>query len=126
MIITYDSKKVIAITKKDDAEQYVRQFDLESYDQTFTEMIGGKETSYIKIKEVEQTSDGKKYAVVYNDDGHFYMRTFEQTSKAGGPERTPEEIKDSELDINKLIDCNNHTMCNQTFPDPFITCTFLT
>ena len=77
MIITYDSKKVIAITKKDDAEQYVRQFDLESYDQTFTEMIGGKETSYIKIKEVEQTSDGKKYAVVYNDDGHFYMRTFE-------------------------------------------------
>lgn len=53
MIITYDSKKVIAVTKKDDSEQYIRQYDLESYDMTFSEKIGGKEEDYIKMKEVE-------------------------------------------------------------------------
>jgi len=56
------------------------------------------------------------------------LRTFGQSPNATGEgvERTPEDIKASELDINKLVGINDYTMCNQTFPDPFITCTFIT
>jgi hypothetical protein len=106
MVITYDSTKVIAVTKKDDQEYYVRQYDLESYEMTFSEKIGGGQDQYIKLKEVEQNSNGKKYAIVYNDDGNFYLRTF------GKVNRTDEEIEKDELDINKLLGLNNHTMCN--------------
>jgi hypothetical protein len=106
MVITYDSTKVIAVTKKDDQEYYVRQYDLESYEMTFSEKIGGGQEQYIKLKEVEQNSSGKKYAIVYNDDGNFYLRTF------GKVNRTDEEIEKDELDINKLLGLNNHTMCN--------------
>lgn len=93
---------------------------------TFSEKFGGKEDDYIKMKEVEQSADGKNYAIVYNNDGHFYLRTFGKTPISGeGVERSDKEINDNELDINKLLGINNYTMCNQTFPDPFITCTFL-
>lgn len=119
MIITYDSTKAVTVTKKNDTEYFVKQYDLESYKMTFEEKIGGDPKSYIKLKEVEQSSDGKKYAVVYNDDGVFYLRTFYKET------RTDDDIKKDELNINELLNLNNHTMCNQTFPDPFITCTFI-
>ena len=119
MIITYDSTKAITVTKRNDSEYYVKQYDLESYKMTFEEKIGGDPNQYIKLKEVEQTSDGKKYAIVYNDDGVFYLRTFFKMT------RTEDEIKKEELNINKLLGLNNYTMCNQSFPDPFITCSFV-
>ena len=106
MIITYDSTKAVTVTKRNDREYYVKQYDLESYEMTFEEKIGGGEDQYIKMKEVEQASDGKKYAIVYNDDGKFYMRTFFKVT------RTEDEIKADELDINKLLGLDNHTMCN--------------
>lgn len=106
MIITYDSTKAITVTKRDDKEYYVKQYDLETYLMTFEERIGGRPEQYIKLKEVEQSSDGKKYAVTYNDDGVFYLRTF------GKETRKPEEILKEELNINKLLGINNHTMCN--------------
>jgi hypothetical protein len=53
MIITYDSSKAVTVTKKNDREYWVKQYDLETYDMTFEEMIGGGEDQYIKLKEVE-------------------------------------------------------------------------
>ena len=50
MIISYDSKKAIAVTKKSDDRHYILQYDLESYEITFREKIKG---NYIKLKEVE-------------------------------------------------------------------------
>ena len=41
MILTYDSTRTIAVTKKDDTEYYIRMFDLESYQMTFSELVGG-------------------------------------------------------------------------------------
>ena len=41
MMITYDSSKTIAVTKKDDSEYYIRMFDLETYQMTFSELVGG-------------------------------------------------------------------------------------
>ena len=43
----------------------------------------------------------------------------------GKDNRTPEEIVDSELDINKLLGIDNWTMAIEGFPDPYITCTFV-
>mmetsp|Transcript_2678 Transcript_2678/g.4198 ORF Transcript_2678/g.4198 Transcript_2678/m.4198 type:complete len:104 (-) Transcript_2678:1306-1617(-) len=31
----------------------------------------------------------------------------------------------NEVDINKVLNLDNHTMCIPTFPDPFITCCFI-
>jgi hypothetical protein len=53
MIITYDSSKAMTVTKRNDREYYIKQYDLESYDLTFEEKIGGGEDQYIKLKEVE-------------------------------------------------------------------------
>lgn len=47
------------------------------------------------------------------------MRTF------GKENRSYQEIKENQVDINALLGLNNHTMCIQTFPDPFITCCFV-
>jgi hypothetical protein len=56
---------------------------------TFSEKFGGNEEDYIKMKEVEQSADGKNYAIVYNNDGHFYLRTFGKTPASGeGIERS--------------------------------------
>jgi predicted alpha/beta superfamily hydrolase len=50
---------------------------------TFEEKIGGPD-SYIKVKEVVQNPTGQQYAVVYFDDGQFFMRIFgkEQRTKS--------------------------------------------
>lgn len=54
MIITYDSSHTVAVTKKDDGEYYIRMFQLETYEQTFSEKVGGEPDSYIKMKDIEQ------------------------------------------------------------------------
>jgi hypothetical protein len=43
MIITNDSTKAITVTKRNNSEYYVKQYDLETYDMTFEEKIGGNE-----------------------------------------------------------------------------------
>ena len=42
LIITYDSSRAITVTKKNEQEYFVKMYDLETYDQTFEEQIGGK------------------------------------------------------------------------------------
>jgi len=81
VIITYDSTKAVTVTKKNEREYYVKMYDLESYDMTFEEKIGGGQDSYIKLKEVEQNSKGNKYAIVYFDDGNFRLRSFGKSSR---------------------------------------------
>ena len=119
-IISYDSTRAILVSKKDDREFWVRMYDLESYEKTFEEMIGGKEDSYIRAKEVEQNSAGQKYAIVFIDDGKFFLRVFTKEP------RTPEECERQDFDINNALGLDNYTMPIQGFPDPFITCSFIT
>ena len=47
------STRAITVTKRNDREYYVKMYDLESYELTFEEKIGGKPDSYIKLKDVE-------------------------------------------------------------------------
>ena len=75
MQITYDSKKALAVTKQSDQLSYIKMYDLEEpHACTFVEQIKG---TYIKVKEVEQNTTGKKFCVAYNDDGHFKVRIFD-------------------------------------------------
>jgi hypothetical protein len=53
MIITYDSTKAITVTKQNDWTYFVKQYDLETYEMTFEEQIGGDQKQYLKLKEVE-------------------------------------------------------------------------
>jgi hypothetical protein len=52
-MISYDSSRAILVSKRDDREVWVRMYDLESYEKTFEECIGGREENYIRTKEVE-------------------------------------------------------------------------
>ena len=40
--------------------------------------------------------------------------------------RTQQQILNSEVNINEIIGLDNYTMCNEAFPNPYITCCFLT
>lgn len=53
MLITYDSRYAITVTKKDDREYWIKIYDVLTYAKTFEEKIGGESDSYIKLKEVE-------------------------------------------------------------------------
>lgn len=83
---------------------------------TFSETIHG---TYIKIKEVEQNEDGSLFCIGYSDDGNFRVRVFTQQ------ERTEEEEKAEEIDINQLLGINNWNMCNYLLPDPNISVCFV-
>lgn len=89
---------------------------LETYVMTFEEVITG---NYIKLKETEQNSAGKYYAVAYFDDGIFFLRHF------GKENRSETEIADSIIRINDLLNIDNWTMVYPGFPDPSVTCTFV-
>ena len=53
VIISYDSTRGITVTKRNEKEYYIKMYDLETYEMTFEERIGGKDSDYIKVKEVE-------------------------------------------------------------------------
>ena len=59
------------------------------------------------------------FAIVYFDDGNFRLRYFNNVT------RSESQIKESEVDINKLLKLDNWTMVNEEFPDPFINCCFI-
>jgi hypothetical protein len=123
VIITYNSKYAVTVTKKDEKEYWVKMYSLSTYDLAFEEQIGGQDDDYIKLKEVEQNNKGDKFAMVYFNDGLFKLRTFEIDSEK--VTRDEKEIKDNELDINNLLKLNNWTMAISGFPDPYITCCFI-
>lgn len=81
MAISFDSTRAITVTKKDDKESYIKMYDLNTYELTFEEKIGGERDQYIKVKEIEQNPQGTYYAIVYIDDGRFFLRTFGKTTR---------------------------------------------
>lgn len=122
IMITYDSSRALTVQKKTDREYFVHQYDLtnDKFDCLFSEDFGSVDTYYIKMKDVEQNSTGDIYAACYIDDGHFKLRVF------GKEQRSPEEALRKELDINKELHIDNHTIPIGNFSEPFITCTFIT
>ena len=76
MIISYNSKHVIISAKRDDHESIVKIYCLDTYELIFEESFGGRQEDFIKLKEIEQNSDGTKFAIAYFNDGLFRVRVF--------------------------------------------------
>ena len=114
-MIAYDSSVAIAVTKKSDQECEVNMFNLKTveHEMTFCEQYTG---TYIKLKEVEQNSNGSQFCTAYIDDGIFKLRIFEKSN------RTPEEILKNELNINDQFGLDNYTMPIFGLMDPYINC----
>ena len=53
VILTYNSKHALTVTKKGEREYYVKTYSLDTNEQVFEEKIGGGPNDYIKLKEVE-------------------------------------------------------------------------
>lgn len=115
MIISQDSSRALSVTKQDDSTHFIKQFDLETYQLVFEEKIVGR---YIKCKEIEQNVTGKKYVVAYNDDGKFYFRTF------GQEQQDDWNMGPTAVCVNDILKLNDHTMCNESFPDPYMNVIF--
>lgn len=81
MLITYDSTRAVTVTRKSDREYWIKMYCLEMAELTFEEKVGGQPTDYIKLKDVEQSLSGLRFAVVYNNDGVFYLRSFGRTTR---------------------------------------------
>jgi len=109
MNIAYDSSRVLTVTKKNDCESWVKMYSLKDFKLTFEEKVGGDESQYIKIQEIEQNSNGSQFAFVFSDDGKFRMRVF------GRETRTEEEIENTEIRINEMFDIDTYTMTNDDF-----------
>ena len=116
MIISFDSTRAIAVTKKNDRSSFVKMWDLESYKLTFEEELVG---SFIKVKEIEQNDHGTAYACVYFNNGVWFLRTFGKIS------RTVEQIRKNEININDIFGLDDYTMVNEAFYDPFGGCCFV-
>ena len=119
-IITYDSSRVITVTKNSDKRFLVRQFDLNNNNENcFNETIGGDENCFIRAKEVEQNIAGDKYAIVYYNDGRFLLRVFDKN------ERPAEQCEAEDHDLNKHLGIDRNTMPIEGFNDPFVNCAFV-
>lgn len=115
-MILLDSSCTLTVTKASEEVYYIKMYNLETFEILFQEEVRG---DYIKMKEVETNHSCSQFAVVYNDNGVFRLRTF------GRNTRSAKEIAESEININDLIDIDNKTMAVNNFPDPFITCCFV-
>ena len=122
--ISFDSKVAITITKASEREFYMKMYSLTTYELKFAEKIGGESNQYIKCKEITQNEAGNRYCLCFFDNGKFRFRTFIRNDN-GPIERTALEIKKSEIDVNKILGINDHTMPIQNFPDPYMCACFI-
>ena len=114
--ILQDSSRVLTVTKASEQEYYIKMYDMETQNMVFEEEYFG---NYIKMKEVEQNRNATKFAVAFNDDGLFKIRTFGRTAKS------IDEIIESEVNVNDILGIDEKTMAVSNFPDPFITICFV-
>ena len=66
VIITYDSKFAIAIVNDMDEHFQVKGYDLNTFECKWVSFFEGV---YIKMALIEQTIDGKIFAIAYQDNG---------------------------------------------------------
>ena len=115
-IILNDATTIVTVCKQSNKCFKVKMFGVDDGIQCFEESFTG---NYVKMKEVEQNSSGNKFVVTYFDDGVFKLRSF------GKEERTEDQIKASEVNLNDMLGIDAWTMAVMNFPDPFITCCFV-
>lgn len=64
----------------------------------FSESYGdGSDSSYVKVKEIEQNVTGDRYACAFYENGLFKLRVF------GDENRSAKEIEDDEVCFNDML-----------------------
>lgn len=114
MIVNYTSTYAVAVLKKNEHQSFVHIYSLKTTDLLYELPVGeGNPIQCIKCYELEQNSDGTYFALCYNDDGKFYIKTF----------GIDQEIRT--FNCNERFGIDDYSMAITDFPDPFITCTFI-
>ena len=70
------------------------------------------------MKDIAQNAAGDKFACPYFDDGRFKLRV------CGEKQRPQAEALKADLDFNRELNLNNHTMVNEDFFDPYMNAVF--
>jgi hypothetical protein len=126
--VTFNNKGTRILAVLQDEEQMkmlgnsaciVHQYDIATRKLVFKEFYGGGADSFIKMLDIAQNKAGDMFCCPYIDDGNFRMRIF------GESPRSEAQIVKSDIDINKALTLNNHTMVNEDFENPNITACFL-
>lgn len=126
VIINYDSTRAITTTYADENEYWVKQYSLETYELCWQEKIGGGKNDFMKCKEVEQSPNGDRYVIAYNNDGAFHLRLFDKHAAKNSIERDERIIIKNTVDVNLICGIKkNNTICHNSFHDPYITVTFI-
>ena len=88
------------------------------------------------MKDIEQNSRGDYYCAVYMDDGRFRLRHFGKDSEqncvgqdveaaTGEPPNVNSEGNYFDINLNPLLNLNDHTIPVAGFCDPYITACFI-
>ena len=123
--IAFDASMLIVLTNKSDARFIITCYDLKE-DQKICgrETFGDDDSSFVRIKQIEQYIDSTLYAVVFIEDGEFKLTTL-------GCESLHENcticckhrIKD--LNLSHLLGLNDYAEPLEDNLDPFIACSFI-
>ena len=71
--IARDSSRTLCCTRVNEKEFWIKMYNMETLELQFAEQILG---DYLKMKLCAQNSTATKFALVYNDNGVFKLRTF--------------------------------------------------
>lgn len=126
MVVTYDSKFVIAICQTTDTEMRIRGFSLTSMEPVWNHKFFGHVDEsldavgrevFLKGNIIEQNDAGNVFVVPYQDNGKFRVVFIEQKGNDG--------IIVDNLDVNKLLVIDNLSKPISGFREPLITCAVL-
>jgi hypothetical protein len=111
-VITYDSKNCVVICSKDAENMELQSYSLTPpYAQQFLHAFEGR---WLKMNIIEQDSAGARYAVAFQDDGHF--RVLVITNQG-------EQIVD--LDVASIIGTDSGSKPLSGFHEPLVSAVFL-
>ena len=77
-------------------------------------IFGGKPSSYIKVKEIEQTSDASNFAIPYIDNGIFKIRVMsEKEIHHSEHNRGEAKLQKPDFVFNRALGINDYTEPNR-------------
>lgn len=115
IVITYGSKYAIAIVKDSastDRDHFeILGYSLKSFQQKWCHAVDG---TYIKMKTIEQSDDGKTLAVCYQDDGVFHVLLL-----------TADGQVIDDVNVSKMLHLDKKAKPVEGFWEPGIVCSFI-
>ena len=111
IIISSCSSQAVAIVKKNDEYFEVHQYSLSTYQLLYKHSYEGK---YVRMNLIEESCDGKSFAIAYQDNGTFFVQVI---AKSG-------EVVDT-LNVTEHLVLNTESQPILGFFEPLITSVFV-